>query len=115
MKPHILLAVLAAVASSASGQHAERSLPSDPTVAVPSSIYQSVFKGYASFKEEVVRPWRELNDEAARGGRHGGIFSHRSHAPTEQSIPEVRVPDRTTGTPAETTPLKAPNHSHKGY
>ena len=74
MKPYMLFAVFGAVTLNAAAQHASPSRPDDPSVAVPVVVYQSTFQGYNSYREEIPRPWRELNEEVARTGGHAGIM-----------------------------------------
>lgn len=54
--------------------------PADPRADAPSPRHQSAFDGYRPFREEKLRPWREVNDEVERAGGHIGIFGGSAHA-----------------------------------
>jgi len=61
-------------------QQQTRANPADPDVAAPSPQYRSAFDGYRPFRDEKLRPWREVNDEVERAGGHIGIFGGGAHA-----------------------------------
>lgn len=54
--------------------------PANPAAAVPAATYESAFAGYASFRDEKLAPWRNVNDEVARAGGHIGILRGASAA-----------------------------------
>ena len=71
----IAVIALAAHAPLAAAQPAaDRHDPADPAAPAPAFQYESAFKGYRSYRETPLAPWREVNDEAARVGGHLGIF-----------------------------------------
>jgi len=75
MKPYIAFAALVALAPHAAAQqHASNLHPADPAAPVPAMKHESAFSGYSSFREEPLAPWRDVNDEVARGGGHVGIL-----------------------------------------
>lgn len=37
-------------------------------------VYQSAYSDYQPYRDEALRPWRDVNDEVARVGGHIGIF-----------------------------------------
>lgn len=55
-------------------QQYTRANPADPDAATPSPQYRPAFEGYRPFRDEKMRPWREVNDEVERTGGHAGIF-----------------------------------------
>ena len=60
--------------------------PADPAAPVPVLEYESAFKGYRSFRETPLAPWRDVNDEVARVGGHLGIVRGQSGG-TERAAP----------------------------
>ncbi len=54
--------------------------PADLHVETPLPRHQSAFDGYRPFRDEKIRPWRDVNDEVARTGGHIGIFGGGAHA-----------------------------------
>ena len=92
MKSHMLCPALSAVALSAAAQEAKPTRPDDPSAVVPSVVYESAFQGYTKYREETLRPWRELNDEAARAGGHArivgdSVHEHGKRPPSSSSHP----------------------------
>ena len=75
MKRFIAIAVVAAFAPLAAGQERSgRPDPADPTAPAPPARYESPFASYVPFREQEVAPWRDVNEEVAKAGGHGGIF-----------------------------------------
>ena len=85
MKHWAFAAFAAALSSSALAQmsmQAHDSTPAAqaaPVMAVPK--YESAFDGYRGHADEKIRPWREVNDEAAAIGGHVGQWRGK---PVEQ-------------------------------
>jgi len=52
--------------------------PADPGAPAPMLQYESAFKGYRSFRDTPLAPWRDVNDEVARVGGHVGILRSQS-------------------------------------
>ena len=61
--------------------------PSDATVAIPEIQYHSAFAGYSRYRDQMLAPWRELNDEAHKAGGHIGIFGSAAGKPPAQHPP----------------------------
>jgi len=61
-------------------QQQVRANPANPDATAPSPQYQSSFDGYRPFRDEKLRPWREVNEEVERAGGHLGIFGGGAHA-----------------------------------
>lgn len=73
--PRIKLCIAAAFAASAANAQAIKPPhPADASAPVPAARYESAFAGYASFRNEKLAPWRDVNDEVARAGGHIGIL-----------------------------------------
>lgn len=73
-------------------QQQARANPVDPDAAAPSPQYRSSFDGYRPFRDEKLRPWREVNDEVERAGGHLGIFGGGAHA--GHGTPQAQPPAR---------------------
>jgi hypothetical protein len=94
-------------------QHTSGLSPANPGVAVPAVKYESVFTGYAPFRDEKLAPWREVNDEAARIGGHLGIFGGTAgHAGHGSAKPTVQPPAPATKPPAPAAPQMMHGGSH---
>lgn len=79
-----LCLVAALAAEAAAAQAIKPPHPADAAVPTPAARYDSVFAGYAPFRDEKLAPWREVNDEVARVGGHIGIL-RGSGAPTART------------------------------
>ena len=125
MKRYMLLAMLGTLALDTAGQQATRLRPDDPSAAVPAVDYRSPLEGYVRFRDEIPRPWRELNDEVGRTGGHAGILGQSGNAPSDRVQPS---PSRVTATkpvdptarealkkPSATSSPKPAGHEHKGH
>ena len=103
MRQCTLVAVLCAFALETAGQQASSSRPDDPATATSAAGYQSALQGYTAYREEVLRPWREVNDEVARIGGHVGIVTGAGPAQAERTQPSD----------AESTPAKPAGQMHR--
>lgn len=76
------------ISTQATAQQSTASVkPSDASLAVPEIQYHSAFAGYSRYREQMLAPWRELNDEAHKAGGHIGIFGGASGKPLAQHPP----------------------------
>ena len=92
MKPYMLLAAFGACALDAAAQQAVPSRSDDPDAAVPAVVYRSAFKGYVAYREEALRSWREVNDEAGRVGGHAGVLSEAQDTRDNRDKPSASQP-----------------------
>lgn len=78
-----MLCCAVAVATSTANAQSPQPHPADPKASVPAVKYDSAFTGYAPWRDEKQRPWRESNEEVHRAGGHLGIFggagAHAGH------------------------------------
>jgi hypothetical protein len=86
--------------------------PDDPAVRTPPSAAPSAFEGYRPFRDEEMKPWREVNDEVGRlGGPSGHMTGHvrddaQPAAPQPRSGPPAAEPVRRTDAQG------GPKHGH---
>lgn len=90
-----LWAAFAALSAAALGAQAQQSNrtpdPTDPSVAVPATVYESVLTGHvppANNNQTPDKAWRAANDALAGQAGHAGHGSHGSHsAPAAAPVP----------------------------
>ncbi|MDH5537552.1 MAG: hypothetical protein OEZ08_18530 [Betaproteobacteria bacterium] len=85
--------VIAALGATAVGAQGTRfPHPADAAVAASPPRYDSAFAGYASYRDEKLAPWREVNDEVARVGGHIGILRGNGTAAPRTPAPPQSTP-----------------------
>jgi len=105
----IAVIALAAHAPLAAAQPAAaRNDPADPAAPAPAFQYESAFKGYRSYRETPLTPWRDVNDEVARVGGHLGIL--RAGRDASSTAPQGAQPSRT---PSPAVPGSKPGAAHR--
>jgi hypothetical protein len=86
----LALAALVAVqpilpGASALAQAASRPDPADPKTASAMREPVSAYAGYRRFTEDLIAPWREINDEVAGIGGHAGALKDAPASPSAPS------------------------------
>ena len=106
LKPWVALGALLPALAVQAQQPSRSPDPTDPSVAVPVTVYQSVLTGYASAEKDTPTPdksWRAANDAVAGQPGHAG-----HHAPTPAEVQPKAQPPR----PA---PAAAPKDHNKHH
>ncbi len=108
LKPWVALGALLHALGAQAQQPSRTPDPTDPSVAVPATVYQSVLTGYAPAEKDTPSPdksWRAANDAVAGQPGHA---SHHAPAPAPAEVQPKPQQQR----PA---PAAAPKDHHKHH
>jgi hypothetical protein len=101
---------IAAVAPAATALRAD---PADPKAPVPATSYASPLRGYRTFTEPQIAPWRETNDVV---GQRGGwrAYAREAVGSDAPDAPASAAPGAPRSVPAA-TPASGAHAGHEGH
>ncbi len=110
LKPWAALGALLHALGAEAQQPSRTPDPTDPSVAVPATVYQSALTGFTPAEKTTATPdksWRAANDVVAGQPGHAG-----HHAPAPAQVPAQVQPQPQPQRPA---PAAAPRDHHKHH